>query len=192
MTKQSTKISELVRRILKNTLDENMVLIKEQIPLGATVGWTCGAMDLAHYGTIQMWEEVASLCDVLIVGVQTDPSIDRPEKNPPVQSIDERVAAPLNSRFVDHVVVYETEADLLRLLKTYGRNYGGFIDLRVLGADHQGGAFTGDDLNMDIRFNSRTHGYSTSDLRTRVYLAEVAKRHQQRRLESVPIAAAAD
>ncbi len=135
------------------------------------IGFTCGAFELCHAGHIMMLEEAKSVCDYLIVGLQTDPSIDRPDtKKKPIQSIEERKKVLSAIKFVDEITIYEREADLYDLLKN-GVN-GKKIDLRILGADWKGRHFTGDDLPIPVYFNKRTHNYSTSELRRRVYEAE--------------------
>jgi glycerol-3-phosphate cytidylyltransferase len=133
------------------------------------VGFTCGAFDLLHAGHALMLKECKQYCDFLIVGLQRDPSIDRPEKNRPVQSYQERNEMINSIKWVDYVVHYDTESDLYNLLSTLN------IDVRILGADWEGKKFTGHDLNMKVVFNTRDHGYSTSDLRKRVYDAELKK-----------------
>lgn len=125
-------------------------------------GFTCGAMDLLHAGHVLMLKECRSQCDYLIVGLQTDPSLDRPEKHKPIQSLEERRIQLEGCRYVDEVVVYETEADLITLLKKIKP------DVRFLGADWKGKKFTGYDLPIPVLFNSRDHGYSSSDLRARI------------------------
>ena len=133
------------------------------------VGITFGSFDLCHYGHALMFEECKEYCDYLIVGVQSDPSIDRPEKNKPVQSLEERVGIVSSLKFVDEVVTYDTEADLVKVLKNIQP------DVRILGADHKGKPFTGHELPIKYIFNSRDHGYSTSELRKRVFEAEKSK-----------------
>ena len=102
-------------------------------------------------------------------GVQSDPSIDRPEKNKPVQSHEERIGIVSSLKFVDEVVTYDTEADLIEVLKNMNP------DLRILGAEHEGKPFTGHELPIKGIFNTRDHGYSTSELRRRVFEAEKSK-----------------
>ena len=133
------------------------------------IGFTCGTFDLCHAGHMLMFEEVKNQCDHLIVGLQNDPSIDRPEKNKPVQSIVERQIQLHAIRYIDDVIVYNTEADLLDLLKTLP------ISVRFVGEDHKDKDFTGRHLDLHpVVFNSRMHSFSTSDLRSRV-IASTAK-----------------
>ena len=133
------------------------------------VGITFGAFDLCHYGHVLMFEECKQYCDYLIVGVQSDPSIDRSEKNSPIQSHEERLGIVSSIKFVDEVKTYSTESDLIDMLKEVNP------DVRILGADHKGKEFTGHDLPIKYIFNSRDHGYSTSELRKRVYDFEKKK-----------------
>ncbi len=133
------------------------------------VGITFGSFDLCHYGHALMFEECKEYCDYLIVGVQSDPSIDRPEKNSPIQSHKERLGIVSSIKFVDEVKPYDTESDLIKVLKEVNP------DIRILGADHQGTEFTGHELPIKCIFNSRDHGYSTSELRKRIFEAEKKK-----------------
>lgn len=137
-----------------------------------TTGFTCGSFDCTHAGHYLMFEECKNQCDHLIVGLQTDPTLDRSDsKNSPVQSMFERYLQLKACKFIDEIIVYETEDDLLNLLTSMK------IDVRFIGADWEGKTFTGCSLaeEMDIVFNSRQHGYSTSSLRKRVYEAEQNK-----------------
>ena len=133
------------------------------------IGITFGSFDLCHYGHVLMFEECKQYCDYLIVGVQSDPSIDRPEKNSPIQSHEERLGLISSIKFVDEVKSYSTESSLVDMLKEINP------DVRILGADHRGKEFTGHNLDIKCIFNSRDHGYSTSELRRRVYEAEKKK-----------------
>ncbi len=128
-----------------------------------TVGFTCSTFDLFHAGHVAMLEEAKTQCDWLIVGVQTDPTIDRPTKNKPVQNLIERQLQVRACKFVDETIVYATEADLLALLCMLP------IDVRILGEEYEGKPFTGSHLkHMRYYFNKRSHGYSSSELRKRV------------------------
>ena len=133
------------------------------------IGITFGSFDLCHYGHVLMFEECKQYCDYLIVGVQSDPSIDRPEKNSPIQSHEERLGLVSSIKFVDEVKPYSTESDLIDVLKEVNP------DVRILGADHKGKEFTGHDLPIKCIFNSRDHSYSTSELRKRVVDSEKKK-----------------
>lgn len=129
---------------------------------GKKVGFTCSAFDLFHAGHVLMLQEAREQCGYLIVGIQTDPTLDRPEKNKPVQSIFERYVQVQACKYVDEIVVYATEKDLLDILRAYP------IDVRILGDEYKGKTFTGHDLPMELYFNSRRHGFSSSELRKRL------------------------
>ena len=133
------------------------------------VGITFGSFDLCHFGHALMFEECKEFCDYLIVGVQSDPSIDRPEKNRPIQSHKERMGIVSSLKFVDEIIPYDTEADLIEVLKKVKP------DVRILGADYKNRSFTGHELPIKCIFNTRDHGYSTSELRKRVFEAEKEK-----------------
>ena len=134
------------------------------------IGFTSGAFDLLHAGHSLMLKEAKEQCDHLIVAIQSDPSVDRPEKNSPIQSYEERTIMVKAIKWVDEVRFYDTENDLCELLKEINP------DIRIVGADWQGKQFTGSELPVKVYFNSRDHGWSTSDLRDRVYRAELDKR----------------
>ncbi len=130
------------------------------------IGFTCSTFDLLHAGHIAMLREARSICDYLICGLQLDPSIDRKEKNSPVQTIVERQAQLAALKYVDEVLIYNTEADLLDILNMYP------IDVRILGEEYRDKDFTGKDeckkRGIQLHFNKRDHRFSTSDLRMRV------------------------
>ncbi len=127
------------------------------------VGFTCSCFDLFHAGHIMMLKESKSVCDYLIVGLQTDPTIDRPEKNKPIQSVFERYVQLEACKYVDEIVVYATEKDLLDILHSYP------IDIRVVGDEYKDKDFTGKNLShIQIYYNSRKHSFSTTELRKRV------------------------
>ena len=117
-------------------------------------GFTCGAFDILHAGHALMLKECKQYCDYLIVGLQRDPNIDRPEKNKPVQSYEERDIMLRSIRWVDEVVYYDTEDDLLDLLMSLD------IDMRIIGEDWKGKKYTGLELGIPVTFNTRDHGYS--------------------------------
>ena len=139
-----------------------------------TVGFTCGAFDVLHSGHALMFKECKDVCDHLIVGLQTDPSIDRPEKNKPVQSLKERRIMLESIKWVDEIIEYETENELYQILNNMWEM--GRVDVRIVGEDWKGKNFTGHDLSIKIHFNSRTHPWSSSSLRSRIYEAEKASR----------------
>jgi glycerol-3-phosphate cytidylyltransferase len=125
-------------------------------------GFTCGAFDLLHAGHLIMLEEIRKQCDFLIIGLQTNPQIDRKEKNKPIESLKERKIRLQGCRYVDKIIIYRTEADLYKLLKQLKP------DVRFVGIDHKGKPFTGDDLPIKIIYNSRSHNYSSSNLLKRI------------------------
>ena len=137
-------------------------------------GFTCSTFDLFHAGHIIMLKEAKAQCDYLIVGLQTDPTIDRPkEKNKPVQSIFERYVQLQACKYVDEIVVYATEKDLVDILLSYP------IDVRILGDEYKDKEFTGKyecmSKEIEFYFNRREHSFSTTELRQRVVAAEINK-----------------
>ena len=137
-------------------------------------GFTCSTFDLFHAGHIIMLKEAKEQCDYLLVGLQTDPTIDRPaEKNKPIQSIFERYVQLQACKYVDEVVVYATEKDLVDILLSYP------INVRILGVEYENKNFTGrkECINRGIEFyfNKREHTFSTTELRQRVVDAEAQK-----------------
>lgn len=135
------------------------------------VGFTCSSFDLLHAGHILMLEEARGQCDYLIVGLQTDPTIDRKQKNNPVQTIVERYIQLSAVKFIDEIVVYQTEADLIDLLSALP------IDVRIVGEEYIDKDFTGLDIcesrGIGIHYNKRQHRFSTTDLRKRVHEANL-------------------
>lgn len=134
------------------------------------IGFTCSSFDLLHAGHVLMLEEAKQQCDYLIVGLQTDPTIDRSTKNAPVQTIVERYIQLRGSKYVDEIIPYSTERDLMDILA------GMHIDIRILGVEYRDKDFTGSDIcknrDIEIFFNERDHRFSTSDLRNRTCAAE--------------------
>lgn len=137
------------------------------------IGFTCSTFDLLHAGHITMLEEAKHHCDYLIVGLQNDPTLDRPEKNAPVQTIVERQIQLAAVKYVDEIVVYNTEQDLVDLLLTLP------IDVRVLGDEYKNKDFTGKDIakqrGSKIVYNGRDHSFSSTSLRKRVHISELDK-----------------
>ena len=151
--------------------------IKELKLQGLKIGITFSQFDLLHAGHIAMLAEAKNHCDYLIAGLQTNASIDRPDtKNPPIQSIVERQIQLAACRYVDEVVVYSTEQDLVDLLLILP------VDVRILGVEYANTEFTGKSecelRSIDLVFNSRDHSFSSSSLRKRVYDSETKKRGQ--------------
>lgn len=131
------------------------------------VGIVASCFDLFHAGHVLMLMEARAECDRLVVALQSDPTIDRPEKNKPVQGLYERYVQVDSCKFVDNVVAYDTEADLYNLLASFDWS------VRFLGDDYVGRAdFTGSDLNIPIHYCSRKHDYSSSNLRDRIKKAK--------------------
>jgi len=131
------------------------------------IGFTCSTFDLLHAGHITMLEEAKHHCDFLIVGLQTDPTIDRPDsKNTPIQSLVERQIQLAAVKYVDEIVCYQTEQDLRDLLLTLP------INVRVLGEEYREKEFTGKDIceqrDIQLVFNGRDHSFSSTSLRNRV------------------------
>lgn len=150
-----------------------MILV---IAMTGKIGFTCSCFDLFHAGHIIMLEEAKSLCDYLIVGLQTDPTIDRPEKNKPIQSVFERFVQLDACKHVDLVVPYATEKDLMDILQSYA------IDIRIVGEEYQSKKFTGSDLDIPVYYNKRRHSFSTTELRGRVLAASYPKLNGDRQL----------
>jgi glycerol-3-phosphate cytidylyltransferase len=135
--------------------------------LKKTKGITFGAFDLLHAGHCLMLEEAKKQCDWLIVGLQNDPSETPAEyrgkkKSKPVQSLEERYIQLKASRYVDEIIMYNSEEDLYKLLLEIKP------DVRIIGADWQGKKFTGHNLPIKVYYNTRNHGYSTTELRERI------------------------
>ena len=147
--------------------------IKELKAEGKKIGITFSTFDMLHAGHIAMLSEAKNHCDYLIAGLQTDPTIDRDTKNKPVQSIVERQIQLAACRYVDEVVVYQTEQDLVDLLLILP------LDVRVLGVEYENSNFTGRSecihRGIELVFNGRDHSFSSSSLRKRVAHAETTK-----------------
>lgn len=130
------------------------------------VGFTCSAFDLLHAGHVQMLRDAKENCDYLIVGLQIDPSLDREDKNSPVQSVVERYTQLRAVRYVDEIIPYVSESDLEDILSMYE------IDIRFLGEEYREKDFTGKDIckkrGISLHFNKRDHRFSSSDLRNRI------------------------
>ncbi len=145
---------------------------------GKKIGITFSTFDMLHAGHIAMLAEAKNHCDYLICGLQTDPTIDRPDtKNRPVQSIVERQIQLAACRYVDEVVVYQTEQDLVDLLLILP------LDVRILGIEYADKDFSGkrecDQRDIEIVYNGRDHSFSSSSLRKRVVEAETVKALKQ-------------
>jgi glycerol-3-phosphate cytidylyltransferase len=147
--------------------------VQELKAQGLRIGFTASQFDMLHAGHVAMLSEAKNHCDYLIAGLQNNASWDRPEKNAPIQSIVERQIQLAATRYVDEIVVYNTEKDLEDILLTLP------IDVRILGVEYQDKEFTGKDIcnkrNIKLIFNSRDHSFSSSSLRKRVAEAESQK-----------------
>lgn len=130
------------------------------------VGITFSTFDLFHAGHVKMIEEAKLQCDYLIVGLQLDPSIDRSEKNKPTQSIIERYIQLKGSKYIDEIIPYVTEADLMDILTSFK------IDIRIIGEEYKNKLFTGKDYckekGIEIYYNKREHRFSSSALRNQL------------------------
>jgi len=150
--------------------------VRELKNKGLKIGITFSQFDLLHAGHVAMLAEAKNHCDYLIAGLQNNASWDRPQKNPPVQSIVERQILLSTNRFVDEIVVYNTEKDLEDILLTLP------IDVRILGIEYKDQNFTGRDICMkrgiELIYNGRDHSFSSTNLRERVWEAENQKRYK--------------
>ena len=139
------------------------------------IGFNCSSFDLFHAGHVTMLKMEKDLCDWLIVALQVDPTIDRPGiKNKPIQSVYERYVQVQGCRYVDEILVYETEEDLLNMIKTQR------MDIRFLSEEYENRDFTGKqyciDNGIEIHYHKRQHKYSSTELRNRVHHLEELKR----------------
>lgn len=149
------------------------------------IGFNCSTFDLFHAGHVTMLREEKRHCDYLIVALQVDPTTDRPDtKNKPVQSVYERYTQVSACKYVDEVIIYHTEEDLLNLMKTI------HIDIRFLGDEYKTKDFTGKqwclDHGIELHYHEREHPYSSSNLRKRVYEAERLRLDGIQRTEPSP------
>ena len=126
------------------------------------IGFTCSCFDLLHAGHILMLKDAKKQCNRLIVGLQIDPTFDRPEKNKPLQTLEERKIQLEAVKYIDEIIIYKTEKDLYELLKKVKP------DIRILGSDYRNQRFTGDNLNIKIFYHTRNHDFSSSNLRKKI------------------------
>jgi len=144
--------------------------VQELKAQGLRIGFTASQFDMLHAGHVAMLSEARNHCDYLIAGLQNNASWDRPEKNAPIQSIVERQIQLAATRYVDEIVVYNTEKDLEDILLTLP------IDVRILGIEYEDKDFTGKDIcttrGIELIYNKRDHSFSSSSLRKRVVEAE--------------------
>ena len=130
---------------------------------GKKIGFCCSAFDILHCGHILMLEDAKRQCDILVVGLHTNPNLDRANKNKPIQEYEEREIQIKGCRYVDEVIQYATENDLMNIL------YALEPDVRILGTDWKDKRYTGCDLWIPIHWHIRNHNWSTTYLRERVY-----------------------
>ena len=136
---------------------------------GKKIGFTCSCFDILHSGHCIMLDDSKSQCDILVIGLQTDPTIDRHGKNKPIQSYEERNIMINSIKYIDYVIKYATEKDLLNILKYLNP------DIRILGSDWKNKNYTGIELPIQIYWHNRNHNWSTSNLRKRIYEKEKEK-----------------
>ena len=134
------------------------------------IGFTCSTFDLLHAGHIAMLREAKAQCDYLIVGLQTDPTVSRPTKNSPIQTVVERYTQLKAVGYVDEIIPYTTEQDLEDILRSFKLN------VRIIGNEYKEKSFTGrtycEEKVIEIYYNSRDHRFSSSGLRKQVKIAE--------------------
>ena len=151
--------------------------VKELKDKGLKIGITFSQFDLLHAGHIAMLAEAKNHCDYLIAGLQNNAQWDRPNKNAPIQSLVERQIQLSAVRFVDEIVVYNTEKDLEDILLTLP------LDVRILGVEYMQSEFTGraicEKRKIQLVFNGRDHSFSSTNLRERVWTAENQKRYAE-------------
>ena len=136
-----------------------------------STGFTCSAFDLLHAGHVEMLRECKEHCDWLIVGLHVNPRVDRPAKNAPVQSVYERYVQLRACKYVDEIIPYETEEDLINIMAIEP------INIRFVGIEYKDTYVTGQDIcekrGIEILYNNRYHGYSSTELRSRLTLVLV-------------------
>ncbi len=141
--------------------------------MNTKIGITFSAFDLLHAGHVKMLEDAKTVCDYLIVGLQTDPTLDRPEKNQPTQTVVERYIQLKGCKFVDEIIPYATEQDLEDILRSFK------IDVRIIGEEYRDKNFTGrkycEESGIELYYNKRDHRFSSSGLRKVVYEHECKK-----------------
>lgn len=133
------------------------------------IGVTASCFDLLHPGHVMMLEDASKQCDILVIALQTDPTLDRKSKNKPIQTFHERDLMIRTNKYVDYVVHYNTEAELFDLLVALKP------DVRIIGTDWKGKKYTGWELDIEMYWHERNHDWSTSELRRRIFNAELEK-----------------
>lgn len=136
---------------------------------GKKIGFCCSAFDILHCGHILMLEDAKNQADILVVGLHTNPNLDRDNKNKPIQTYEEREIQIKGCKYVDEVIMYATEDDLMNILLALQP------DVRILGTDWLNKPYTGYKLSIPIHWHQRTHNWSTTYLRNRIYEAEKLK-----------------
>jgi glycerol-3-phosphate cytidylyltransferase len=163
--------SDTMRRFIRSLSDD----AKTDGTTDYKIGFTASCFDLFHAGHYLMLKDAKNQCDFLVVALQTDPTVDieyrmkteGKQKNTPIQSLEEREIQLQGCRYIDYIIHYETEEDLLNLLQELQP------DVRILGSDWNNKPFTGYKLEIPIHWHNRAHNYSTSNLRRRVAVAEI-------------------
>jgi len=133
---------------------------RDALPSNRRVGFLAGSFDVIHPGYIRMFEDAKRVCNYLIVALQADPTVDRPKKNRPVQTLEERKMILSAIKYVDEIKTYTTEKELYNLLKDTE------IDVRILGTDYLDKPYNGCDLSIPVYFHSRDHNWSSTRLKT--------------------------
>lgn len=138
------------------------------------IGITCSTFDLLHAGHIIMLEECKKYCDFLICALQVDPTIDRKEKNKPVQSLVERYIQLESVSYVDKIIPYSTEEELITIFSALD------LDVRIIGEEYKDKEFTAKNIcqkrGIKLIYNKRDHNFSTTNLRNLIYSQETDKR----------------
>lgn len=148
--------------------DYNIEFLRKKYQ-GKKVGFTCSCFDILHCGHCIMLEDAKNQCDILIIGLQTDPTIDRVDKNKPIQEYEERLIMAKSIKYIDEIITYSTEKDLYNLLLMLKP------DVRIIGTDWKDKKYTGHDLPIEMHWHVREHDWSTSKLRKRIYNSEKEK-----------------
>ena len=138
------------------------------------IGFTCSAFDIFHAGHVLMLEDARQQCDVLIIGLHTNPTLNRSSKNLPIQTTEERYIQTKSCRYVDDIIIYSSEKDLYNILTELNPN------VRVLGTDWKDKEYTGHELPIPIHLHKRDHNWSTSTLRSRIYEEEKNKKEKEK------------
>lgn len=173
LDKWGCKYHDIVTGTTKNPKPHFDMLIDDKAKrieeLPGKVGFTCSSFDILHPGHAIMLKDCKNVCDHLIIGLQTDPTIDRATKNKPIQSFEERKIMIESIKYVDEVVEYSTEDELRELIISINP------DVRILGTDWKGKEYTGFELDIPIYWHVRDHDYSTTNLRLKIAKAERIK-----------------